>query len=111
MTARRGRKRRSRSQAQGFPGVSGATSGRREEVDESQLVVRATDGEGKLQISEYRDPVPDGATGLHRVRAKCRSIVIRERLICSSGILQCDNSSQSRQPRIPRYFSCTIATA
>jgi hypothetical protein len=39
------------------------------EVGESQLVVRATDGEGKLQISEYRDPVPDGATGLHRVRA------------------------------------------
>ena len=39
------------------------------EVGESQLVVRATDGEGKLQISEYRDQVPDGATGLHRVRA------------------------------------------
>jgi hypothetical protein len=32
-------------------------------------VVRATDGEGKLQTSEYRDQVPDGATGLHRVRA------------------------------------------
>jgi DMSO/TMAO reductase YedYZ molybdopterin-dependent catalytic subunit len=40
-----------------------------EEVGQSQVVVRATDGEGKLQISEYRDPVPDGATGLHRVRA------------------------------------------
>ena len=39
------------------------------ETGESQFVVRATDGEGKLQISEYRDPVPDGATGLHRVRA------------------------------------------
>ena len=39
------------------------------EIGESQFVVRATDGEGKLQISEYRDPVPDGATGLHRVRA------------------------------------------
>src|SRR5438874_2245886 len=39
------------------------------EVGESQLVIRATDGEGKLQISEYRDQVPDGATGLHRVRA------------------------------------------
>jgi hypothetical protein len=39
-----------------------------EAVGQSQLVVRATDGEGKLQISEYRDPVPDGATGLHRVR-------------------------------------------
>ena len=39
------------------------------EVGKSQLVVRATDSDGKLQISEYRDPVPDGATGLHRVRA------------------------------------------
>jgi Mo-co oxidoreductase dimerisation domain len=39
------------------------------EVGKSQLVVRATDGDGKLQISDYRDPVPDGATGLHRVRA------------------------------------------
>src|SRR6516165_4864242 len=39
------------------------------EVGQSKLVVRATDGEGKLQISEYRDPVPDGATGLHRVLA------------------------------------------
>jgi hypothetical protein len=29
----------------------------------------ATDGDGKLQIGEYRDQVPDGATGLHRVRA------------------------------------------
>ena len=38
-------------------------------VGESRLVVRATDGEGKLQISEYRDQVPDGATGLHSVRA------------------------------------------
>jgi len=38
-------------------------------VGESRLVVRATDGEGKLQISDYRDPVPDGATGLHSVRA------------------------------------------
>ncbi len=28
------------------------------EVGESQLVVRATDGERKLQISEYRDPYP-----------------------------------------------------
>ena len=39
------------------------------EVGKSQLVVRATDGDGKLQISEYRDQVPDGATGLHHVRA------------------------------------------
>ena len=37
---------------------------------EVALVVRATDGDGKAQISEYRDQVPDGATGLHRVRAK-----------------------------------------
>jgi len=38
-------------------------------VGESRLVVRATDGDKKLQISEYRDQVPDGATGLHSVRA------------------------------------------
>ncbi len=40
-----------------------------DEGGETELVVRATDGDGKLQISEYRDQVPDGATGLHRVRA------------------------------------------
>ena len=40
------------------------------EEGETKLVVRATDGEGKLQISEYRDQVPDGATGLHSVRAR-----------------------------------------
>ena len=40
-----------------------------EEAGEAQMVVRATDGNGKLQISQYRDQVPDGATGLHRVRA------------------------------------------
>ena len=40
------------------------------EEGETKLVVRATDGEGKLQISEYRDQVPDGATGLHCVRAR-----------------------------------------
>jgi DMSO/TMAO reductase YedYZ molybdopterin-dependent catalytic subunit len=40
-----------------------------EEEGETKLVVRAADGNGKLQISEYRDQVPDGATGLHRVRA------------------------------------------
>jgi DMSO/TMAO reductase YedYZ molybdopterin-dependent catalytic subunit len=40
------------------------------EEGETKLVVRATDGEGKLQISEYRDQVPDGATGLHYVRAR-----------------------------------------
>jgi DMSO/TMAO reductase YedYZ molybdopterin-dependent catalytic subunit len=41
-----------------------------EEQGETKLVVRATDGEGKLQIAEYRDQVPDGATGLHRVKAR-----------------------------------------
>ena len=44
--------------------------GRRPKKGDTELVVRATDGEGKLQISEYRDQVPDGATGLHRVKAK-----------------------------------------
>ncbi|MEP7072209.1 MAG: molybdopterin-dependent oxidoreductase, partial [Verrucomicrobiota bacterium] len=37
---------------------------------EHAFLVRATDGNGTLQISEYRDQVPDGATGLHRVRAQ-----------------------------------------
>ena len=41
-----------------------------DEEGDTKLVVRATDGEGKLQISEYRDQVPDGATGLHHVKAK-----------------------------------------
>ncbi|MFN2509290.1 MAG: molybdopterin-dependent oxidoreductase [Chthoniobacterales bacterium] len=40
------------------------------EERDPELVVRATDGNGTLQISEYRDQVPDGATGLHRVKAK-----------------------------------------
>ena len=40
------------------------------EEGETRLIVRATDGNGQLQISEYRDQVPDGATGLHRVRAR-----------------------------------------
>ena len=40
-----------------------------DEEGQTELVVRATDGDGNLQISEYRDQVPDGATGLHRVRA------------------------------------------
>src|SRR6266481_4233086 len=39
------------------------------EEGETMLIVRATDGNGNLQISEYRDQVPDGATGLHHVRA------------------------------------------
>jgi DMSO/TMAO reductase YedYZ molybdopterin-dependent catalytic subunit len=41
-----------------------------EEEGDVRLVVRATDGEGELQISEYRDQVPDGATGLHWVKGK-----------------------------------------
>ena len=36
----------------------------------AKVLVRATDGEGEEQISEYRDQVPDGATGLHRVKAR-----------------------------------------
>jgi hypothetical protein len=40
-----------------------------EAAGDSMLVVRATDGDGEQQISEFRDQVPDGATGLHRVRA------------------------------------------
>lgn len=36
---------------------------------DTELVVRAVDGEGKPQIEEYRYSVPDGGTGLHRVRA------------------------------------------
>ena len=41
-----------------------------DEEGEAKVLVRATDGNGKLQISEYRDQVPDGATGLHRVKAR-----------------------------------------
>jgi DMSO/TMAO reductase YedYZ molybdopterin-dependent catalytic subunit len=41
-----------------------------DEEGDADLVVRATDGEGEEQISEYRDQVPDGATGLHRVKAR-----------------------------------------
>lgn len=42
-----------------------------EEADEeATLLVRATDGDGKLQIAEDRGPVPMGATGLHRVKAR-----------------------------------------
>ncbi|MBA3883552.1 MAG: molybdopterin-dependent oxidoreductase [Chthoniobacterales bacterium] len=44
-----------------------------EEAGEAELVVRATDGDGKEQISQFRDQVPDGATGLHRVRANVES--------------------------------------
>lgn len=31
------------------------------------LVVRATDGSGKVQTSIEQDPAPDGATGLHEI--------------------------------------------
>ncbi len=41
-----------------------------DEEGNAELVVRATDGEGELQISTYRDQVPDGATGLHHVKAR-----------------------------------------
>lgn len=40
-----------------------------EQPGESQIVVRAYDNNGAQQIADYRDQVPDGATGLHRVRA------------------------------------------
>jgi hypothetical protein len=39
-----------------------------EDADETKVVVRAYDKNGRQQISEYRDQVPDGATGLHSVR-------------------------------------------
>jgi hypothetical protein len=41
-----------------------------DEEGEAKVLLRATDGEGEEQISEYRDQVPDGATGLHRVKAR-----------------------------------------
>jgi DMSO/TMAO reductase YedYZ molybdopterin-dependent catalytic subunit len=44
-----------------------------EESGESQLLVRAFDNDGEQQISEFRDQVPDGATGLHRVRATVKA--------------------------------------
>lgn len=37
------------------------------------IAVRATDGKGGLQVSEERPTVPQGATGLHRVRAVVKS--------------------------------------
>ncbi|RZU62633.1 molybdopterin-dependent oxidoreductase [Zhihengliuella halotolerans] len=39
----------------------GATPGRH------SVTVRATDGDGELQTSERADPVPDGASGWHRI--------------------------------------------
>ena len=35
--------------------------------DGHELVVRATDGQGRLQTAEVRGSLPDGATGYHRV--------------------------------------------
>ena len=37
------------------------------DAGETKVVVRAYDKNGRQQISEYRDQVPDGATGLHSV--------------------------------------------
>jgi len=37
---------------------------------ETELIVRATDGNGSPQIPEYRYSVPDGGTGWHRVKAR-----------------------------------------
>src|SRR6516162_7495803 len=70
MAAILGTRPRSQNQARKSHGRSGAMLGRRPKKGDTELVVRATDGEGKLQISEYRDQVPDGATGLHCVKAK-----------------------------------------
>ena len=36
----------------------------------AKALVRVIDGEGEEQINRYRYQVPDGATGLHRVKAK-----------------------------------------
>lgn len=41
-----------------------------ERAGEYELVVRATDGGGRRQIEEARGTVPEGATGLHRVKAR-----------------------------------------
>jgi len=41
-----------------------------DEESGAKVLVRATDGEAEEQISECRDQVPDGATGLHRVKAR-----------------------------------------
>ena len=40
-----------------------------DQTGKTRLIVRATDGDGKLQIAEDRNTVPNGATGLHRVNA------------------------------------------
>ncbi len=41
---------------------------------ETELIVRATDGAGKPQIEHYRYSVPDGGTGLHRVKARVEGV-------------------------------------
>jgi hypothetical protein len=41
-----------------------------DEEGDAEVVVRGTDGEGELQVSHYRDQVPDRAIGLHRVKAR-----------------------------------------
>ncbi len=44
-----------------------------QEAGKTTCVVRATDGEGNAQITDYRDQVPDGATGLHYVKAEVQA--------------------------------------
>ncbi len=39
------------------------------ETGKARLVVRATNGDGQVQLTEDRNPVPQGALGLHRVVA------------------------------------------
>jgi hypothetical protein len=36
---------------------------------DTEIVVRATDGQGLPQIAEERPTVPEGATGLQRIRS------------------------------------------
>jgi len=36
------------------------------------LVVRATDGQGNTQEERLSDPLPDGATGYHKVQMKVK---------------------------------------
>jgi DMSO/TMAO reductase YedYZ molybdopterin-dependent catalytic subunit len=44
-----------------------------DEAGDSAILVRAFDNDGNEQIPEFRDQVPDGSTGLHRVRAQVRA--------------------------------------
>jgi DMSO/TMAO reductase YedYZ molybdopterin-dependent catalytic subunit len=41
-----------------------------ERPGEYELAVRATDGAGRPQIEEYRGVIPEGSTGLHRLKAR-----------------------------------------